>query len=179
MATPKIGTRVSVAAADVGMSADSLSRLDALLDSALAAGAAPGAALAVGRRGQLVRLRGYGTLDWDDTTRVTPSSLFDVASMTKVVGTTSAVMILVDRGLLSLEDRVVDQLPWWEGTDPRKATVTVRHLLTHTAGLPAFRRWFLEIEGREAWRLVLAEWHEDRGELLCLTPEGARREALA
>jgi beta-glucosidase-like glycosyl hydrolase/CubicO group peptidase (beta-lactamase class C family) len=153
---PRAGFPGEVSPSSVGMSADSLVRLDALLDSALADGAAPGAALAVGRHGRLVRLRGYGTLDWGDSARVTPSTLYDVASMTKVVGTTSAVMILVDRGLLSLEDRVVDQLPWWEGTDPRKATVTVRHLLTHTAGLPAFRRWFLEIEGREAYRAAIA-----------------------
>jgi CubicO group peptidase (beta-lactamase class C family) len=145
-----------VAPADVGMSADSLARLDALLDSALAAGAAPGAALAVGRHGHLVRLRGYGTLDREDTTRVTPASLFDVASMTKVVGTTTAVMLLVDRGRLSLDDRVVEHLPWWSGSDPRKAEVTVRQLLTHTAGLPAFRRWFLEMEGREAYRAAIA-----------------------
>ncbi|HSG50256.1 MAG TPA: glycoside hydrolase family 3 N-terminal domain-containing protein, partial [Longimicrobiales bacterium] len=142
--------------AAVGMSADTLARLDALLDSALADGAAPGAALAIGRHGRIVRLRGYGTLDGADTTRVTASTLYDVASMTKVVGTTSAVMILVDRGLLSLDDPVVRHLPWWSAGDPRKDRVTVRHLLTHTAGLPAFRRWFLEMEGREAYRDAIA-----------------------
>jgi beta-glucosidase-like glycosyl hydrolase/CubicO group peptidase (beta-lactamase class C family) len=147
---------VEVDAREVGMSPDTLARLDAFLDSALAAGAAPGAALAIGRRGRLVRLRGYGTLDWGDTTGVTPTTLYDVASMTKVVGTTSAVMILVDRGLLQLDDPVVRHLPWWSDGDPAKDSVTVRQLLTHTAGLPAFRRWFLEIEGRRAYREAIA-----------------------
>jgi beta-glucosidase-like glycosyl hydrolase/CubicO group peptidase (beta-lactamase class C family) len=155
-AAPRPGFAGEAAPDSVGMSPDSLVRLDLLLDSALADGASPGAALAIGRRGRLVRLRGYGTLDWDDTTKVTPSTLYDVASMTKVVGTTSAVMLLVDRGLLALEDRVVDHLPWWQGDDPRKASVTIRQLLTHTAGLPAFRRWFLEMEGREAYRAAIA-----------------------
>ncbi|MEJ2541741.1 MAG: serine hydrolase [Gemmatimonadota bacterium] len=142
--------------ADVGMNRDSLERLDALLDSAVAAGAVPGAALAVGRHGRLVRLRGFGVLTPGDTTRVTPGTLYDIASMTKVVGTTSAVMILVDEGRLSLDDRVVDHLPWWSVGDPRKERVTVRQLLTHQAGLPAFRQWFLEIEGREAYREAIA-----------------------
>ncbi|MDT8342283.1 MAG: glycoside hydrolase family 3 N-terminal domain-containing protein [Longimicrobiales bacterium] len=140
----------------VGMSPDSLGRLDALLDSALAAGAAPGAALAVGRGGRLVRLRGYGTLDWDGDDAVTPATRYDLASLTKVVGTTSAVMILLDRGRLSLEDPVVRHLPWWSGGDARKARVTLRHLLTHTAGLAPFRRWYQEIEGRDAYRAALA-----------------------
>jgi len=142
--------------ASVGMDAATLDRLDALLDSALADGAAPGAALAIGRHGRLVRLRGYGTLSRGDTTRVTPGTLWDVASMTKVVGTTSAVMILLDRGLLNLDDPVVRHLPWWSTGDPAKDRVTIRQLLTHTAGLPAFRRWFLEMEGREAYRRAIA-----------------------
>lgn len=142
--------------ASVGMHPDSLVRLDAVLDSALAAGAAPGAALAIGRNGRLVRLRGYGTLSREDSTPVTPTTLYDVASMTKVVGTTSAIMLLVDRGRLRLEDRVVDHLPWWSGPHPEKAGVTVHHLLTHTAGLPAFRRWFLEMEGRRHYREAIA-----------------------
>jgi CubicO group peptidase (beta-lactamase class C family) len=134
-----------------------LGRLDALLDSALAAGAVPGAALAVGRHGRLVRLRGFGLLDPGDTARVTPETVYDIASMTKVVGTTSAVMILVDEGVLDLDDRVVDHLPWWSRGDPRKDRVTVRQLLIHEAGLPAFRRWFLEIEGRLAYRDAIAD----------------------
>ena len=142
--------------ASVGMDPAGLVHIDALLDSAVGAGAVPGAALAVGRHGRLVRLRGYGVLDPADTVPATPTTLYDVASMTKVVGTTSAIMMLVDEGLLSLDDRVVVHLPWWSAGDPRKDRVTVRQLLTHRAGLPAFRRWFFEIEGRDAYREAIA-----------------------
>ena len=138
--------------ARAGMSADSLAALDDFILAALADSAASGAALAVVRRGQLVRLRGYGRLDWDpDAPPVTPASIFDLASLTKVVGTTSAAVILAQRGLIALDDLVVDHLPWWDDGDPAKSQVTIRHLLLHRAGLPPFRRFFLEMEGRGAY----------------------------
>ena len=139
--------------ARAGMSADSLAALDDFILAALADSAAPGAALAVVRRGRLVRLRGYGRLDRDPgAPAVTPASIFDLASLTKVVGTTSAVVLLAQRGLLTLDDPVAGHLPWWDDGDPAKSRVTVRHLLLHRAGLPPFRRFFLEMEGRDAYR---------------------------
>ena len=138
--------------ARVGMSADSLAALDDFIAAALADSAASGAALAVIRRGQLVRLRGYGRLDWDPRApRAGPGSVFDLASLTKVVGTTSAVMILAQQGLIALDDPVVTHLPWWDDGDPAKSRVTIRQLLLHRAGLPPFRRFYLEMEGREAY----------------------------
>ncbi len=140
-----------------GMNADSLAALDRAILSALADSAAPGAALAVVRRGRLVRLRGYGRLDWrPNAPPATPASIFDLASLTKVVGTTTAVLILAQRGLLDLDDPVGRHLPWWAGGDPGKARVTLRDLLLHRAGLPPFRRFFLEIEGRQAYERAIA-----------------------
>ena len=138
--------------ARVGLSPDSLAALDDLILAALADSAASGAALAVIRRGQLVRLRGYGRLDHDEAAPpVTPASIFDMASLTKVVGTTTAAVILAQRGTISLDDRVTDHLPWWGAGDPAKSRVTIRHLLVHQGGLPPFRRFFLEMQGREAY----------------------------
>ena len=140
-----------------GMDADSLAALDAVVLAALADSAASGAALAIVRRGRLVRLRGYGSLDWDpNAPPATPASIFDLASLTKVVATTTATLVLAQRGLLHLDDPVGRHLPWWAAGDPAKARVTLRHLLLHQAGLPPFRRFFLEIEGRRAYERAIA-----------------------
>ena len=128
----------------VGMDPASLQALDAYIEAAIADSVAPGVALAVGRGGRLVRLRGYGHLDWaPGSARVTPSTLFDLASLTKVLGTTSAVMLLVDEGRIALDDPVARHLPGWDRGDPRKSGVTVRDLLLHRGGLPPFRQYFL------------------------------------
>ena len=144
------------------MDADSLAALDDFILAALDDSAASGAALAVVRRGRIVRLRGYGRLDHDPASPpVTPASIFDMASLTKVVGTTTAATILVERGQISLDDRVVDHLPWWNGggvpgaEDPVKDRITIRQLLVHKGGLPPFRRFFLEMQGREAYERAI------------------------
>ncbi|HEX6751593.1 MAG TPA: serine hydrolase domain-containing protein [Longimicrobium sp.] len=97
----------------------------------------PGAALAVGERGRVLVETGMGRTRWG---RLAPpvdadETLYDLASLTKVVGTTAAVMALVDDGKMSLDDRVSKYLPHFTGGGREK--VTIRHLLTHTAGLPA------------------------------------------
>ena len=73
------------------------------------------------------------------------------------MGTTTAAMILVDEGRLELDAPVVRYLPWWSGGHAPKETVTVRQLLLHRGGLPPFRRFFLEMEGREAFQQAIAE----------------------
>jgi len=144
-------------AESVGMSSRRLRALDYLLTEAIADGATPGAVVAVGRGGKLVRLRGYGRLDWAGSAGLADgNSIYDLASLTKVVGTTTAAMMLVDEGRLDLDAAVVDYLPWWGRGDPAKADVTVRHLLLHRAGLPPFRRFYLEMEGRSAYEDAIA-----------------------
>jgi serine-type D-Ala-D-Ala carboxypeptidase len=129
--------RNEASAKAAGFSAIGLARVDSTIEAALRDEATPGAALAIGRRGELVRLRGYGRLSWDFfDAAVTDSTLYDIASLTKVVGTTSAMMILVERGQLDLDAPVYQYLPIWP-TDGDHSRITLRHLLTHTSGLPA------------------------------------------
>ncbi len=143
---------------DIGLDPNALDIVDSLILAAIADSASPGAALAVGRRGKLARLRGYGRLDWGaDAPPATPSSLWDMASVTKVAATTTAAMILAEAGRLDLDAPVVSYLPWWSSGDPAKAEVLVRHLLLHRAGLPPFRRFFLEMEGEEAYREAIGD----------------------
>src|SRR3990170_4273216 len=82
-----------------GMDPAGLRRIDKLINDAIAAQVMPGAALAIGRNGQAVRLRGYGRTEYGRNGRpVDAHTLYDLASLTKTVGTTSAVMLLVQQG---------------------------------------------------------------------------------
>jgi CubicO group peptidase (beta-lactamase class C family) len=120
-----------------GFSEIGLARVDSTIEAALRDQASPGAALAIGRHGSLVRLRGYGRLSWDFfDSAVSDSTLYDIASLTKVVGTTSAIMLLVERGMLNLDTPISYYLPLWP-TEGDHGRITLRHLLTHTSGLPA------------------------------------------
>ena len=153
---------------EVGMSEAVLAELDSTVVAAIASGASPGAVVAVGRRGKLVRLRGYGWQDTDTTSApVDEATLYDLASLTKVVGTTTAAMILLERGQLSLDARVVEYLPWWGAGDPAKSEVTVRHLMLHRAGLPPFRRFYTSNRGK-------AEFQNAIGALALDYPPGTR-----
>jgi CubicO group peptidase (beta-lactamase class C family) len=120
----------------VGMDAAALKRIDRLINEAIAAQVTPGVALAIGRKGQAVRLRGYGRTEYGRRgMRVDEHTLYDLASLTKSVGTTSAVMLLVQQGLLDLDRPIAGYLDEWRDAEDRRS-MTARHLLNHTSGLP-------------------------------------------
>jgi len=123
----------------VGMRGDPLQRIDSLMHASIEREAFPGAAVAVGRGPATAMMEGFGYHTYDAERPVTPRSRFDLASLTKVVATTTAAMQLYEAGRLSLDDRVADYLPAFAQNG--KGDVTVRQLLTHSAGLPAFRRY--------------------------------------
>lgn len=124
----------------VRMSADRLVEVDRIVQRGISAGAYPGAAVVIGRRGVAVHQKGYGRLTWSSTgPQVNPaSSIYDLASLTKAVCLTSAAMLLYDEGKLPLDARVQTILP--EFTGRWKERVTIAHLLTHRSGLPPGRR---------------------------------------
>jgi serine-type D-Ala-D-Ala carboxypeptidase len=129
----------------VGMSAERLATINRVVKRGVDAGGYPGAAVVVGRQGAAVFEKGFGHLGWtkDSPSVSADNTVYDLASLTKVIGTATAAMVLYDEGRLDLDAPVARYLPafWGEGKD----RVTVRHLLTHRSGLPA---------GRELWRLA-------------------------
>ncbi len=141
----------------VGMSAARLASVDRIVSRGITAGGYPGASVVIGRKGYAVFQKGFGKLGWTTSSpRVTADrSIYDLASLTKVVGTTTAAMLLYDAGRLDLEAPVSTYLPAFSGG--WKDSVTVRHLLTHRSGLPA---------GRDLWRIAR-------------TPDEARAAVLA
>lgn len=115
-------------------------KLDALMAPVreqVEAGAFPGAALAVGVRDREAHLLAAGAIGWTrNAASVDPRvTVYDLASLTKVVATASAVMLLVDEGKMSLDAPVSTYLPGFD--EAPKSAVTIRHLLTHTSGVPA------------------------------------------
>jgi CubicO group peptidase (beta-lactamase class C family) len=144
----------AVAPESVGMSAARLAAIDRVMARALAARGFPGAAVVVGRRGGLVWSKGYGHLDWSPSSPAASAdrTLYDVASLTKVVATAAAAMVLHDEGRLDLDAPVARYLPAFRGGG--REAVTVRQLLTHRAGLPSGIG--LPRERRAARRAILA-----------------------
>lgn len=118
----------------LGFSPSGLAAIDRAMDEALADSVMTAGAVLVIRNGVVVFARGYGkSSDGSDVS--VSSTIFDLASLTKVVGTTTAAAILVDRGRLALDAPVRRYLPEFRGDG--KEDVTIRHLLTHTSGLPS------------------------------------------
>src|SRR3954447_963748 len=130
---------------EVGMSSSRLAAIERVVERGIKAGGYPGAAGVVGRKGAAVFEQGFGRLSWSNNS--TPvdaqSTIYDVASLSKVVGTTTAIMILYDEKKIGLDDAVINYIPTFGGGD--KDRVTIRQLLTHTSGLPA---------GRDIWRIA-------------------------
>jgi CubicO group peptidase (beta-lactamase class C family) len=125
-----------------------------VLDSAIAGGAAPGGVIAVSYRGSRY-LYGAGRLGLDDPRPPDGHTIYDLASLTKVIATTTLAMIAVSEDKLDLDAPVRRYLPSFQGS--RKDRVTVRHLLTHSSGLPADRRlWLQSPNADSALRLVYA-----------------------
>jgi CubicO group peptidase (beta-lactamase class C family) len=107
------------------------------LEPLLAANRVPGAAVAIIRDRDVKFVVG-GVRDAADPARVTADTVFEAASLSKPVFA-YAVLQLVDAGMLSLDTRLADVVPDFAADDPRAATITVRHVLTHTTGLPNWR----------------------------------------
>jgi len=112
-----------------------LSSVDAVIDHAISEGTVPGAVLLVGHNGRVIYRKAYGHRALDPRREpMTLDTIFDLASLTKVIATTTAVMQLVERGKMRFNDPVAKYLP--EFAQNGKQDITIRQLLTHYSGLP-------------------------------------------
>src|SRR5262245_2720695 len=116
--------------------------LDEIVEAGIKRGIYPGAVVVVGRRGSVLYSRGYGHFTWDSRSPVPSpdSTIWDLASLTKVTATTPSVMRLVEQGKVDLDRPVSTYLPRFTGG--RKGEVTVRMLLDHTSGLRSYLQFF-------------------------------------
>lgn len=125
-----------------------LERIDRLVEAAIRDGKLPGAVIVVGYRGEVVYQKAFGRRAVVPVAEpMTVDTIFDLASLTKVVATAPSVMRLVEEGRLRLSDRVATFIP--EFARYGKAGITVRHLLTHTSGLRPDLDLALEFSGAD------------------------------
>ena len=129
--SPRVGPPESV-----GMDGRRLAQVDSVLRVAMLDEAFPGAAVAVGRGDVITKLDGHGYYTYEQKKRVKTTSQYDLASLTKVVATTTAAMLLVERDRIALDAAVSTYLP--DFAQNGKDAVTVRQLLSHSSGLKPY-----------------------------------------
>ncbi len=145
---------------DPAFDAEALDGIRRYLQTQADEGAFPGAVLVVGHRGAVVYRTAVGRYGEDDPRPVSDTTVYDMASLTKVIGLTTAAMLLVAEGKLDLDRPVAHYLPAFTGGG--KGRVLVRHLLTHTSGLPAWMPLHLETDNpRDAIALALRQPLQD------------------
>ncbi len=133
------GTRISgfrlkyAQAEEVGISAEKLVSIDAIANSAIDAGAMPGCQVLVAKDGRIIYSKAFGHHTYENSRRVRPNDLYDIASLTKVAATTLAAMKLYDERQYKLTDRLKEHLPLEDRASIRN--IRVRSLLTHESGL--------------------------------------------
>jgi CubicO group peptidase (beta-lactamase class C family) len=127
--------------------AQSFAEIDSAVQDGIRKGIYPGAVVVIGRKDSLLYARGYGHFTWSPSspTPSPDSTLWDVASITKVVSTASVAMRLVERGKLDLDAPVRRYLPRFVGG--LKSEVTVRMLLDHTSGLKSYVPFYIKARG--------------------------------
>jgi CubicO group peptidase (beta-lactamase class C family) len=150
--SPEIGTQIGPhfpARAYEGQDGSFGNAFD-ILQSAIVQKSFPAASIAVTFRGKIVALKAFGRFTYEpDSPPVTIATVFDLASVSKAVATTTMAMILYERGLIDLDAPVVSIVPEFAGSDARRRDVTVQMLLAHSSGLPAYEKLFLKAKTRD------------------------------
>jgi CubicO group peptidase (beta-lactamase class C family) len=121
---------------DFGMNPGKLSHIDSIVNAGIRAKVFPGCQVMVLKQGKPVYNKCFGNFTYDATQKVEPTTMYDLASLSKTTGTLLAVMKLYDEGKLHLTDKASMYLPFFKGTD--KENITIKELLFHESGLPAY-----------------------------------------
>jgi len=130
----------------VGMSLDSLQKMDTLIKSAIINRVFPGCQVLVARKGKVIWEKAYGYYDYQGDQKVTTQSIYDLASISKVAGTTQALMFLFDVGKLDLSLKASDYLP--ELQKSNKKNIIVHDIILHQAGLQPYILFFRKTFGK-------------------------------
>ena len=132
---------------EVGLDHNKLFELDNIVHQAIDDSVFPGAVVGIVKDGVLAYNRAYGYQDYSKLEKVRDTDVYDVASITKVMATTTATMKLVDEGKLSLDDTIAKYIP--EFDEPQRRDITIRDILLHQTGLPPFRVYVDSMKTRD------------------------------
>jgi CubicO group peptidase (beta-lactamase class C family) len=122
-------------------SENNFTQVDEIILSAIKDSAFPGAVVLVSKDRKIIYEKSFGHLTYNDTSAtVTKNTIYDIASLTKVIATTTAAMICYDNNLFLLDDPVAKYIPEFSQNGNEK--VTIKNLLLHNSGLPAFKRFY-------------------------------------
>jgi CubicO group peptidase (beta-lactamase class C family) len=150
------------------------STIDSILQSQIDFDKIPGAVILISKNGKVICRKAYGYAQKYDyyhkpvarPEKMSVRHMFDVASLTKAIGTTTSIMLLADKGLINTEDKVCKFIKAFD--TPEKKEITIRHLLTHTAGLYEWYPMYYMASGKEeSFKLI--------GELPLKYPVGEQR----
>jgi beta-N-acetylhexosaminidase len=128
--------------ADLGFTIHTLSKIDSIVNDAIHSHAIPGAVVLVAKDGKIAYERAFGYLGYDSLEPVYPETIYDLASVTKILATTISVMKLYDDGKLDINKTIGDYLPWTKGSN--KEHLLIRDILLHQAGLQGWIPFYRE-----------------------------------
>jgi beta-glucosidase-like glycosyl hydrolase/CubicO group peptidase (beta-lactamase class C family) len=137
--------------ADLGFNMSRLTKIDSIVDDAIKSHAIPGGVVLVAKDGKIAYERAFGYMGYDSVEPVYPETMYDLASVTKIMATTLSVMKLYDEGKLNLNKKLGDYLPWTRGSNKEK--LVIWDVLLHQAGLKAWIPFYVEtldsLQGRK------------------------------
>lgn len=134
----------------VGLSSEKLNKIDEVADRMIKIQASPGADVLVVKSGKIVFERSYGQLEYKSSPKVTSETVYDLASITKVLATTQAVMFLVSRGEISMDKTLGDYLPELKGTN--KSGLVLKDVMAHEAGLKPYIPHYAKTVEAGSWK---------------------------
>src|SRR5690554_4980067 len=144
-----------------GMSSYVLQDIDRLMETAIARRSTPGGTVLVAKNGQVVYEKAYGHYDYNKSKPVTTETIYDLASITKVVATTQVMMFLESRQLIDMERPVADYLPELQATN--KGRLLIKDIMAHEAGLLPYIPHFAKTLEAGRWKDGYYNARRDKG----------------
>ncbi len=141
---------------DLNIKTGYLEKIDSIMNAAIKGEATPGGQILIAKAGQIFYNKAFGYFDYEKKQKVTPSSIYDVASITKVAATTLSIMRLQEQGKIELKKTIGDYLPEFKSTDI--ADVNLESILLHQSGLPGWIPFYM----RTMKDSLYGKWYQTR-----------------